>query len=709
MRMRLDPLNNLIANTDFLSFREIALQCLDLKGYKDLALTDGWNDGGVDVRFCVMPPNVSKIAIQISVEKEWKKKLKRDARKIKKQFGLNRMIFVSSRRLDNVEFEEVSESIWNELEVSVSKLDCQGIATTFFNLNKTECILEILNISTEHDSVPNAKFFNPKAEVASSLFFFGRESNELRKGIINSTLISVLALSNQSLERNTLIERVLSTLQFQQRQNSAIDGEIDRMLQSGDLTSFRGRIKLNPQLFTAYNTKAALREKDFSDLKAKISQHTIYISKKSVLSDEDLNQILEVAGALIIDASLNITKQMTAKGYKMESLTYPVKKKIIALNAILDRVNFPLGEEREKLFKFITRELSVSEIGKNLLVGEILTTLCNMTSQHLTNALGGVTGINVMLDASVAIPILCTLLYEPTGDRFGFASKDFYELALRNSIKLALPLDYLQETAAHLIWAFRNYKGLIYDDPDLCASENAFVAHYVSLHSYADEIDFDSYLESFGFSKKMQTRDLYDYKVFNATRDELMPILQHLFERNNITIRPLTPNEKSLKKAQMAISFAMNELNIVRSDIVTKHDTRTIAHLIQQDRHADYCNILCTWDSLHFKVKSDTGGTWDTFDPAVFSDLLSICVQSEDNRMLSTPINILKSFSELSMRNAAYIWETIIGFEKKGIHNAQLIQAAKEFKEVYLAERNKAFNHKKIIEEWKKWKLSRDV
>ena len=85
--MRLDSLARLIEAADFGSFRELALACLALKGYREVTLTDGWADGGTDVRVFQLPPNPTPIAFQVTVEWEWKAKLHDDARKVKSRLA----------------------------------------------------------------------------------------------------------------------------------------------------------------------------------------------------------------------------------------------------------------------------------------------------------------------------------------------------------------------------------------------------------------------------------------------------------------------------------------------------------------------------------------------------------------------------------------------------------------------------------------------
>src|SRR5262245_29395313 len=109
--MRLDSLVRMIEAADVMAFRELALECVALKGYKGVALTDGWNDGGTDVRVFQLPPNPSGIAFQITVERDWKGKLHDDAAKVKEKLDLQQMTLVTSRRIAEAEFFTESEII----------------------------------------------------------------------------------------------------------------------------------------------------------------------------------------------------------------------------------------------------------------------------------------------------------------------------------------------------------------------------------------------------------------------------------------------------------------------------------------------------------------------------------------------------------------------------------------------------------------------
>ncbi len=109
--MRFDSLVRLIQSADYMSFREIALLTLRARGFATPAIRDGWSDGGSDMAVYTFALQPLKFAIQISVEKDWRAKLRQDARKAKKTLGTNDFLFVTSQRLAEVEFQAIADEL----------------------------------------------------------------------------------------------------------------------------------------------------------------------------------------------------------------------------------------------------------------------------------------------------------------------------------------------------------------------------------------------------------------------------------------------------------------------------------------------------------------------------------------------------------------------------------------------------------------------
>ena len=171
--MNITSLTKHINNCDFITFRDIAVQALLLKGYTDPFLTDGWKDGGTDIRYSQIPPNPARLAIQLSVERDWKSKLKEDSLKAKAKLGLDQMLFVSARRIPETEFDEVKSELFADHGIQVSQIDAQNIASTFVRATRVSQLLDLLGINAQ--GTTQRSIFNPRANAAAALLLFGED------------------------------------------------------------------------------------------------------------------------------------------------------------------------------------------------------------------------------------------------------------------------------------------------------------------------------------------------------------------------------------------------------------------------------------------------------------------------------------------------------------------------------------------------------
>src|SRR4051812_38925923 len=110
--MKLQALVSHIEVTDFLSFREVALLALRLRGFEP-ELTDGPYDGGHDLVMYVRGLQRARFGVQISTEKDWEKKLREElAKKRWRDYaaqGLRTLLYVSSRRMPEASFQRVAD------------------------------------------------------------------------------------------------------------------------------------------------------------------------------------------------------------------------------------------------------------------------------------------------------------------------------------------------------------------------------------------------------------------------------------------------------------------------------------------------------------------------------------------------------------------------------------------------------------------------
>ncbi len=301
--MKLDSLVRLIASSDFMAFREMAVRFLVLRGYVDPSLTDGWRDGGTDVRIFHKPPNPAKIAVQITVERDWSKKLRDDSQKIKDRLDIDTLIFISSRRIPETDFYEESQQIWLDYNVHVSKMDSQAIASTFFNAGETAFVLKSLGIDTSRESFHSR--YSPKDDLAASFLFFSEETIDLRKEIVRSAIFSSLLQEPNGISRDQLRAKTLAILSLTIAEGHSVDSSIDRLLQSGEIIQTETLIKLKDNLREAGLSNLVIRDQEVDGLKAKLTELILKQNPKRRLEDDFLEKILENSGALIAAVSSN--------------------------------------------------------------------------------------------------------------------------------------------------------------------------------------------------------------------------------------------------------------------------------------------------------------------------------------------------------------------------------------------------------------------
>lgn len=112
--MNIESLARLIEAADVSVFRSITAIFVPLIGFDEASYCDGSHDGGKDFSLLKMPGSGIEVGIQISVDKDWRKKIEIDAAKLKKNYSTNLMHFICSRRIPEGSFEKLKEEIFRK-------------------------------------------------------------------------------------------------------------------------------------------------------------------------------------------------------------------------------------------------------------------------------------------------------------------------------------------------------------------------------------------------------------------------------------------------------------------------------------------------------------------------------------------------------------------------------------------------------------------
>jgi len=690
--MRFDSLVRLIQSADYLSFREIALLALRARGFATPAIRDGWSDGGSDVAVYTFALQSLRFAIQISVESDWRAKLREDARKAKKTLGTSDFLYVSSQRLAEVEFQRVADELVRD-GIRAQRMDSQAIASLALERNLTPSILEALGIRVPPtEAKPSG---DPRQMAAYAYAFFGADANDFRTRVIERTILTLLAQSQTPIAKNELIETVLMTLQLAKGQAGLVRSAVDRLTQQQAVVSEGGGVACSLAERAKFASAFAVRVADLKTLTAQLDEHL----KPSIRIQKDRSKfvdgLIEHLGSILMAQADAESGSLTGQGSRSD-LQGHVRDRFQALHALLDSAGFPEGPGRAEEIKELTRIAVASSFGKQLLAGELFLSLTKLGTARFLEAAGAAGEFHILLDASVAIPMLCAKLHGTADQRFFVAAEHLSYQSQLHKVPLHVPEPYLEEAATHLLAAARDYLPIIDQDPDLRGSQNAYVAHFKLLHPAGSKKEFRRYLAGFGLTPAIEGA--------RRGRDPLMAELSKIFRRYGIKIVAGKAPRGARKQAEEALAHAINDLKFQRENLLLKHDAEVIGKLNQLAIEQAQASVLCTWDRMHFYVHEKGAASFDVMDPAALGDMMSLALATDTETSLLGPMVVAMQLSDEEAERGAAIWDTLAYIESGNLSDAELLQQAKEFKADYLRRHPSRLDRKDILSAWTRWK-----
>lgn len=699
--MKLDSLARVVGAADFSAFREIALLCLDKRGFKP-SLVDGPHDGGADFSVHVLPPNTAKFAVPISVEKDWQKKLRKDADLARRRLGVDNLLFISSRVITLPLFQEIADDLLRTLGVHVQKMDAKDIASLAELRGFTGEILQKLGIDVPPPAPKPFQRPDLRQDVAYACAFFGTEAQAFRKTVIENAVLAAVFQAGGSAERDAVVDRAALSLGLTSNQRAQVTSAIDRMLQDGRLSGKNGTIALDATAKDTWASVRALQERERAALGTELDALLTPHVKSAVTRKDAVEAVLQDLGALWLDTARATTRAFGAAESAVFSQD-PLRERLRHLEATLDTLGIIDKQRREKLLHDLAALAAGSAFGRALSAGEVFINLVSLQTPHVFRAFGGGRELWAVLDTSVAMPLLCSLLYDAAEQDFFVAAKHAYEQLGAHGAAMVLPKDYLEEVASHLLDAHLRYREIVDLDPDLRGSKNAFVAHYVALREAEGDKagPYASYLAAFGVTESMARGDR------EVARSTLMNKLQGLFKQYGIRTEALSASASSAKTAEKALSFAMRARDdLERPPILVRHDANTLGWLLDRASDPDVAYVICTWDKLHPYVQSREEAEWDVLDPVALGDVLSLAAPGSEEVKIMSPIVVALALSTDAAKSGAAVWDKLVELEEEKLHDAHLLKAARDFKHAWVHAAAKDNRSRTLQEAWERWKAA---
>lgn len=694
--MHLEPLTRLIESADFLRFREIAFRYLELNGYRDVVLRDGTNDGGSDFAVGTLGNNPTQLGIQVTVQRTgWQAKVKSDFRQAKTDLGLVHGVYVTSRRLAAADFTVVSDYLWDQDGITVRAVDSQSLASAFFSSGQTATVLAALGIPLDARRPDPVQMPDLKEDAAYSFAFFGNASEKFRQSVVEQTILSFLTRSRDNASRDSTEAAVVTALHLSDDQSALVSSAVDRMLQRQQLALTERNLVVESNVIESFAVMRAMRESQWQKLGHDVEVHLGNIGLSGGSLENASSTVMSGAGILFMSAAGSTSAAVGMADPR--PIRDQLRRRIKDIGANLLACGIA-EKDLDICLRGLALLVSNSDIGSVLMAGELFVNLVSLNTTQLERALGVNGGSKIYLDASVAIPMLAGLLYEPAHQRFSMAATAVFELAHRRGIPLLLPRPYLEEVATHLLSAVELYEPLL-GDSDLRHSRNAYVAHFTDLSTRgALTSTFLNFLEGLGYSPAARMGD--------RQRDVLMEEMAMRFARYGIQVvdLPDPSNPELLTYAQEAVTFTAHEREIKRAGVVLDHDASVIAYFMDSSFETDVARFFCTWDRLHLHLETHTGrARWQALTPPTLVDLL-LLTRPEDTGELITAVNLAMELGDEDSERGAAVLDGLVRIERDNLHDASQLALAKQFKEAWMSAVRDKTAPDDLAEAWADWK-----
>ena len=691
--MNIDFLSNIVESSDVSTFRTIASVFLRSVGYPKAFLSDGPYDGGSDFFVHKDPATGIETAFQLSIEKDWKKKLLQDIRKAKINYPtISAFIFMSKRRIPLHSIQKVNTSLIQSIGLTATHYDNQAIATEFIEKNLVPRLYELVGIQLTSEDPPKY-FASPKSEATAALLIFSSDSSDFRSEMLEN-LLSAELLEQSPVKESEFVEGFLQRHNFNALQAIDVARHIARGIENGKFKKHRSTLEITDSQKARMLGIRSLTRGEFAALKTSVTQ--FLETMNSEIPNKDATAILK--GLLELSLALwRRTSPHRANGSSQKAdETY---------HAIYTSLTSSLGEkEAKRAMTALAEIVSRSTFAKNIASSELFYSMLRTNSQQVVSALGGHKGMLVIFDTPVAIPLLCGLLFDPIGDHWAYSARLLIELLRQHKFTAVIANQYLEECAAHLIDCCRNYQALLLAGEDLSFSTNAFASHYsqlIKLGAGAPS-SFDVYIKTFGSPPGRQFSDLSD-EFFFSVRDKLILSTRALFNRYGINSLNLV--DSRYYKIEAELSKLSTTGGQSRAGMLVTHDAQVIGYLEGTAVEAGVVKVLCTWDSVHFRYNPN----WETYcvmNPAALTDLTSVARADDRNVPMAQLIDYVWMQSEASLKNSAQVWDELVRIEKGNLSDANLLSKASNFRKDYVTNHQPATDIEPtdVRSKWLQWK-----
>lgn len=565
--MYFSGLRKLIGSVEEKLFYDVAILYLSAQRYRALAIVDGAGDGGRDV-----VSSRRDIRIQLSVRRDWENKINEEAAATAAR-GLSHLIYVTNKPISPQAEEAFRASKYRHAgKVDVSIHDLNRISTALARPGRIGRAYEMLGASVSPTMQATT------AEIAvSSLLLFGQEATELREEIVDANVRAWL-LHHPNSKEHVLVDEVVRVLPGA-NPVKAVLSSVSRLRTSGDIVGSQDSASLGEvQAERMRSAEAEFLYALDTDVKA--------LQKLTGLSRDDASELLKRATETLLRGG-----EFQSGDADTESVRLFIAEK-------------KLSYQRLKIYE----ALAASSTAKHFQYANTVENIFATNTFDIYRALGGRTDITMVLDTSVALPMLFGLEFQVATSRYAVGATTLLDVCRSHEIPMMVPRSYVNEMAAHGLRAvdFLETYDALPDDlkPFLRGSGNAYLSHFSHIQSAMEkagkQVSLNEFLLAFGLRKDAPIR-----RVENR--------ILSLLEGHGISTGMTSYYDADIRN-QIAQAKSAHE-----SKHIIDHDAAVCTTLVN-DSAKGY--IFATWDKVLIDIVQDLARIYAD-SPARVTDFLS--------------------------------------------------------------------------------------
>lgn len=672
-----ETLANFISNLGKRDFEKACRLALQEALHLIVVNVDGPYDGGTDFVALTETGARNVAAYQITTQKSSiQNKAYRDAEKSIRKLGVSRFFFLCTYNLTEIESRALENTISTELGLHASVYAPTLIADLMLSYSLVGRFLDEIHYDDLHRFEKTDVDYREMALHGYSLL--SKDAKNMKLQIYDDALLQVLADKEEGLTREEIVHDAIELLSLPLSKEDHLMRRIDALSTKGWIYKApidASRWMLSPDVVLDIRNRRVIYERELTDLSAAQvdlmneygAQWTKDDSRKTSVWIAHIYMYRQLKTLEAIDAVLadNFFKYIDKDSLR-KLRTFLTETTGIAKDVVDDVINRLLEQAalHPLLLKITSASVYLALEGSNPLSAS---KAIGASSWH---------EVNLLLEPTLAIPYLCSILYKGHVNRHFDNAIRAVKRAKELGSPISIPYYYIKECAGHLHMA-RKFDGLNLNPQEMQFSSNAFVANYYALKLQGVPVPekFMDYLATFSPAIRVEQAD---YKSWIR---QIMTNLQSLLTRNNVEFQDIPQyTDEELRTVESIFAHYLNKENISKPHHLMRNDAISLLFVESQMAKTKEIWMLLTYDRALIQVAQEcTCPAWVN-TPFAYLDITEMSKDMGERKLFSL-IHSMATFSNRTLSIGARILDRIVQYASDKMQDWQFQEAIRQFKE----------------------------